>query len=82
VGTDYDVRKRAALKFLEGGHRVKLLVVFRGREQQFSEINTTTFALSPPNTSKKKNKVTVQENSVVVVVISDGRKNSKHERCS
>ena len=33
---DYDVRKRAAMKFLSQGHRVKCTVQFRGREQQHS----------------------------------------------
>ena len=35
---DYDVRKRSALKFLEGGHRVKCVVQFRGREQQHMDL--------------------------------------------
>ena len=35
---DYDVRKRSALKFLAGGHRVKCVVQFRGREQQHMDL--------------------------------------------
>ena len=35
---DYDVRKRAAIKFLQGGHRVKAVVQFRGREQQHMDL--------------------------------------------
>lgn len=34
---DYSVRQRAAQKFLEGGHRVKCTVQFRGRQQQHIE---------------------------------------------
>ncbi len=42
---DYDVRKRAALKFIEAGHRVKCLVVMRGREQQFSKYHFSSIIL-------------------------------------
>eukprot|EP00639_Heterosigma_akashiwo_P017068 CAMPEP_0206389558 /NCGR_PEP_ID=MMETSP0294-20121207/18023_1 /ASSEMBLY_ACC=CAM_ASM_000327 /TAXON_ID=39354 /ORGANISM="Heterosigma akashiwo, Strain CCMP2393" /LENGTH=205 /DNA_ID=CAMNT_0053841645 /DNA_START=242 /DNA_END=859 /DNA_ORIENTATION=+ len=35
---DYEVRAKAATKFLKGGHRVKLLVQFRGREQQHMDL--------------------------------------------
>lgn len=31
---DYQVRRRAATKFIQGGNRVKLAIQFRGREQQ------------------------------------------------
>lgn len=35
---DYGVRLKSAIKFLEGGHRVRLVVQFRGRENQFHHI--------------------------------------------
>lgn len=35
---DYAVRKRAAVKFLESGSRVKAVIQFRGREQQHMDL--------------------------------------------
>mmetsp|Transcript_15237 Transcript_15237/g.20119 ORF Transcript_15237/g.20119 Transcript_15237/m.20119 type:complete len:234 (-) Transcript_15237:553-1254(-) len=35
---DYEVRRKAAAKFLKGGHRVKVLCQFRGREQQHMDL--------------------------------------------
>eukprot|EP00667_Euglena_gracilis_P006639 EG_transcript_6699 len=35
---DYDVRVKQARKFLEGGHRIKVSMEFKGRENQFVEI--------------------------------------------
>jgi translation initiation factor IF-3 len=41
---DYQVRLRAAQRFLEKGHRVKLVLQFRGREMQFRELGDEMFA--------------------------------------
>jgi translation initiation factor IF-3 len=35
---DFDTKCRNILKFIEKGHKVKLLVQFRGRERQFSDL--------------------------------------------
>jgi len=35
---DYDVRRKAAVKFLSGGHRVRVLCQFKGREQQHMDL--------------------------------------------
>lgn len=35
---DYNVRLRSAKKFLEAGDKVKLSIMFRGREIMFTEI--------------------------------------------
>lgn len=37
---DYQVRQRAALKFLSSGSRVKVVIQFRGREQQHIDLGT------------------------------------------
>lgn len=41
---DYEVRLRSALKFLEGGDKVKVICQFRGRENDFREIGREMFA--------------------------------------
>jgi len=35
---DYEVRKRAAIKFLNAGNKVKVVVMLRGREMQHSHL--------------------------------------------
>ena len=35
---DYDVRKKAAEKFLNAGNRIKVVIQFRGREQQHMDL--------------------------------------------
>ncbi len=35
---DYEVRKRAAIKFLAAGNKVKVVVMLRGREMQHSHL--------------------------------------------
>jgi translation initiation factor IF-3 len=40
---DYNVRKKAALKFLANGDKVKVSCQFRGREQDFQEIAVEMF---------------------------------------
>lgn len=35
---DYEVRKRAAIKFLSAGNKVKVVVMLRGREMQHSHL--------------------------------------------
>ncbi len=40
---DYEVRKRAAAKFLKEGCKVKVLCQFRGREMEFKQIAFTLF---------------------------------------
>ena len=35
---DYNVRLRSAKKFLEAGDKVKLTIIFRGREIMFTDI--------------------------------------------
>lgn len=41
---DYQVRVRAAQKFIEKGFRVKLTLQFRGREMEFKDIGREMFA--------------------------------------
>lgn len=40
---DYQVRVRAAQKFIDKGFRVKLTLQFRGREMEFKEIGREMF---------------------------------------
>jgi hypothetical protein len=40
---DYEVRLRAAAKFLKDGDKVKVLCQFRGREMEFKQIAVTMF---------------------------------------